>query len=143
MSAVTTIVVILIAFTIGYKVIGWFFDRLRGSQPPVASNAHTSLDPGPHDAGYARTADAIRVGGERGQSRTQAYEDPETRYAKVLGLSRNFTGPEIKERFRTLMASYHPDKFGDLGPEPREMADRKTRELIEAYEYFRVKYNLK
>lgn len=143
MNAVTTIVVILIAFGIGYKVIGLLFDRLRGSQPAVGSNAHRSLDPGPRDAASPQTADATRSGGEGGQSRSQAYEDPESRYAKVLGLPRNFTGPEIKERFRTLMISYHSDKLGELGPELREMADRKTRELIEAYEYFRVKYNVK
>ncbi len=143
MNAATTIVVILFAFFIGYKVIGWLFDRLRGSQSAVESNAQDSLAPGPHSVGSPQIADATRAGGVGGQSRSQAYENPETRYAKVLGLPRNFTGPEIKDRFRTLMASYHPDKLGDLGPDVREMGDRKTRELKEAYEYFRVKYNLK
>ena len=143
MNALTTIVVILIAFAVGYKVIGWVFDWLRGSQPAVGSNAHSSMDPGPLDAGAYQTADATRAGGAGGQSRSQAYENPESRYAKVLGLPRNFTGPEIKERFRTLIASYHPDKVSHMGPQLQEMAIRKTREILEAYEYFRVKYNLK
>jgi len=143
MNTLTTVVVILIAFTIGYKVIDWLFDRLRGSQPGVDSSAQNSLDSGSRDAGYPLPGDATRPGGEAGQPRSGGYEDPETRYAKVLGLPRNFTGPEIKERFQTLMASYHPDRVRNLGPELQEMAERKNRELAEAYEYFRAKYNLR
>lgn len=143
MNALSTIVVILVAFTIGYKIISWLIDRLRGPQPTAESSSQDTVDPGPRDDGYSRTAVAHWAGGKREQPRTPAYEDPETRYAMVLGLPKNFTGPEIKERYRTLIASYHPDNVNHLGPELQEMANRKTREILEAYEYFRVKYNLR
>ncbi len=143
MNALTTIVLILVAFTIGYKVIGWLIDRLKGTQSTVESGARDSQDPGPRDDGHSRGTDARREAGKGEQPRGRAYEDPETRYAKVLGLPGRFTGPEIQARFRTLIASYHPDKVRHLGPELQAMADRKTREILEAYEYFRVKYSLK
>jgi DnaJ-class molecular chaperone len=41
------------------------------------------------------------------------------------------------------MAQYHPDKVQHLGLDLQEAARRKTREIGEAYEYFRVKYNLR
>lgn len=143
MNALSTIVVILVAFTIGYKLISWLIDRLRGPQPTAESSSQDTVDPGPRDDGYSRPPDANWAGGKSEQPGTRAYVDPETRYAMVLGLPRKFTGPEIKERFRTLMASYHPDRVNHLGPELQESANRETREILEAYEYFRVKYNLK
>lgn len=143
MNSLTTIAVILVAFTIGYLAISWLIDRLKGAQSTIESGARDSQGPGPRDDGHSLTADAGRPGGERGQPRGRAYEDPETRYARVLGLPGRFTGPEIQERFRTLIASYHPDKVRHLAPELRAMADGKTREILEAYEYFRVKYGLK
>ena len=142
MNVPTTIVVILIAFVIGYKVVSWLIDRFKGSQQTTEDAAQDTHEPGFRSDGSYRTtgSDGSRGSAEDTSSRT--YEDPETRYAKVLGLPRNFTAPEIKRRFRTLIASYHPDKVNHLGPELQEMAERKTREILEAYEYFRVKYNL-
>ena len=143
MNLFTTIVVILIAFTVGYKVIGWLFDRLMGTRPSTDPRADSWQEGDPRQdpsssPGQGGGPRASIDGGD-----TRAHEEPETRYARVLGLPRNFTAPEIRERYRTLIASYHPDKVNHLGPELREMAARTTREINEAYEYFRVKYSLK
>jgi DnaJ-domain-containing protein 1 len=143
MNALTTIAVILIAFAIGYKVVSWLIDRLKGSQQTAEDTAQDTHEPDPRPDGSYRTTDSNGPRASAEDTRSQTYEDPEIRYAKVLGLPHNFTAPEIKGRFRTLIASYHPDKVSHLGPELQEMADRKTREILEAYEYFRVKYNLK
>lgn len=143
MKALTAIVVILVAFTIGYKVISWLMDRLKGPQTTADSNAQGGADAGPRNDGGFRATDAEEPRGSAEDARSRDYEDPETRYAKVLDLPRNFTAPEIKERFRQLIAQYHPDKVSHLGPDLRDMANRKTREILEAYDYFRVKYNLK
>lgn len=40
------------------------------------------------------------------------------------------------------MAQYHPDKVSHLTPALREVAEKKTMESNEAYEYFRVTYRL-
>jgi len=143
MNTLTTIVIILIAFTIGYKVISWLIDRIQGPQKTAEHKTQDYHESGPRPGGSTRAADNDGPRASADDARSRTYEDPEARYAKVLGLPHNFTAPEIKERFRTLIASYHPDKVNHLGPELQEMADRKTREVLEAYEYFRVKYNVK
>jgi hypothetical protein len=126
-STILTALVAFVAFAVGYLIISWIFNRLRLTSSTSSTNSHAHTSPDNPD-GHSQT--------------TAPYEDPEVRYARVLGLPTAFSGPEIKQRYRTLMASYHRDKVAHLGPELRQMADQKTREIIEAYEYFRVKYNL-
>jgi DnaJ-class molecular chaperone len=54
-----------------------------------------------------------------------------------------YTGSEITTNYRQLIAQHHPDKVRHLSPDLQEIARRKSREIVEAYEYFRVKYNLR
>ena len=62
--------------------------------------------------------------------------------AKVLGLNReeamDFT--EIKSTYRRIIAQYHPDKVGDMGPEIKEIAEAKAKEINHAYQHFRNKF---
>jgi DnaJ-class molecular chaperone len=62
---------------------------------------------------------------------------------QVLNLPRVHTGSEITTNYRQLIAQHHPDKVRQLSPDLQEIARRKSREIVEAYEYFRVKYNLR
>ncbi|AKF79447.1 molecular chaperone DnaJ [Myxococcus fulvus 124B02] len=88
-----------------------------------------------------------RDGGERG---ARSRQDPEatpprgTRVRsgaparkdawEVLGLERGVSRDEARKAFRALIAGYHPDKVAHLAPEFRELAERRTRELLEAWE---------
>ena len=45
----------------------------------------------------------------------------------------------IKAIYRKRIAQYHPDKVLAMGPEIREIAEQKAKEINEAYEYFRAK----
>jgi len=64
------------------------------------------------------------------------------RYAEVLGLSfeesRDFA--TIKSTYRRVIAQYHPDKVGAMGPEIREIAESKAKEINHAYQYFVEKF---
>ena len=126
MSELGILVVALIAFAVGYKCIAWIFDRRQGRQ----GAAGTSLPVGP-------------VEGEADRPPAAAHEDPAVRYARVLGLPRSFTGPEITHRYETLLATYAPDRLGSLPPELRLRAEQKLREISEAYACFRAKYSLR
>ena len=143
MNALGIVVLILIAFTVGYKIIGWLFDRVRGTPSDTDATSPTFDAADSQEEPTIQPGDRARSSAAGDASRPRTYEDPETRYARVLGLPRTFTAAEIKERYRTLIASYHPDKVNHLGPELRQMASQKTREILDAYEYFRVKYNLR
>eukprot|EP00918_Siedleckia_nematoides_P069954 GHVU01152495.1.p1 GENE.GHVU01152495.1~~GHVU01152495.1.p1 ORF type:complete len:227 (-),score=29.57 GHVU01152495.1:450-1130(-) len=51
-------------------------------------------------------------------------------YYKVLGINRNATDSEIKKSYRKLALRWHPDK----NPENKEEAEKRFKEISEAYE---------
>ncbi len=65
----------------------------------------------------------------------------EERYRKVLGVTDTDSPDTIKEKYRDLLAKYHPDKLQHLGEEFQEIAEQKTKTIIEAYEFFRKRHN--
>ena len=71
--------------------------------------------------------------------RQQAMEN---RYAQVLGLKGKITKDEIKKAYHEHIAQYHPDKVQHLGVELQMLANEKTKAIVQAYEYFKNKYNL-
>lgn len=52
---------------------------------------------------------------------------------KVLNISRNASLEEIKIAYRQLANKYHPDKVLHLGEEFRELAEKRFKEIEEAY----------
>lgn len=52
----------------------------------------------------------------------------------VLGVDRNASAAEIRQAYRRLAAQYHPDKVAHLGPEFQELAERRFKEIQEAYQ---------
>lgn len=66
----------------------------------------------------------------------------ENRFAEVLGLTTDYQPEDVKAAYRTLIAQYHPDKVSRMGDEIREVAERKAKEINEAYEHFRRKHDL-
>ena len=51
----------------------------------------------------------------------------------VLGVSPDASQEEVKAAYRLRMQEYHPDKVAHLGPELRILAERKAKEINEAY----------
>ncbi|MEQ2258166.1 DnaJ subfamily B member 6-A, partial [Xenotaenia resolanae] len=51
-------------------------------------------------------------------------------YYSVLGVPRNASQDDIKKAYRKLALKWHPDK----NPDNKEEAERKFKELAEAYE---------
>ncbi|MDY7225902.1 J domain-containing protein [Hyalangium rubrum] len=52
---------------------------------------------------------------------------------QVLGIAPGTPKEEAKRAFRALVTRYHPDKVAHMAPEFQELAERKTRELLEAW----------
>lgn len=52
----------------------------------------------------------------------------------VLGLTEFATFEEAKLAYRNTVKQYHPDKVAHLGPELRVVAERKTKEIVAAYD---------
>lgn len=95
-------------------------------------------------------------GDEETKTNNQAEKDQENReykrvtfptvneleMSKILGLSRDDLDDfsKIKSTYRSAIAQYHPDKVSALGTEIREVAEKKAKEINQAYEFFRKKF---
>ena len=74
------------------------------------------------------------------QARARARQAPpparaaaSPRWYEVLGVAPSAPPDEIRAAYRRLMSQYHPDKVESLGPELRELAERKSKEIGTAY----------
>jgi hypothetical protein len=80
--------------------------------------------------------------GRKQERHGRDYKNLEIKYQKILGVTNADSPITIKEKYRDLIAKYHPDKLQHLGEEFQVMAEQKTREIIEAYDFFRKRYNM-
>ena len=62
------------------------------------------------------------------------------RFGKILEIEDLQDYEKIKASYRRKIAQYHPDRVGAMGPEIREVAEKKAKEINEAYEHFRKKF---
>jgi DnaJ like chaperone protein len=90
----------------------------------------------PKEGSYARSED--REQGHHGRN----HSDLEEKYRTVLGVTDTDSPSTIKEKYRDLIARYHPDKLQHLGEEFQTLAEQKSRAIIEAYEFLRKRYNM-
>ena len=67
-----------------------------------------------------------------GDSEKASFENNDP-YA-VLGVSPAASEDEIKSAYRKLVSKYHPDKVSHLGDEFKQLADRRFKEIQEAYQ---------
>jgi ribosomal protein L32 len=55
------------------------------------------------------------------------------KYYEILGVNYASTDDELKSAYHRCILGYHPDKVAALGMELRELAERKTKQINEAY----------
>ena len=67
------------------------------------------------------------------------------RYLNLFGfdLDQNPSKIEIKSAYRRLIAKNHPDKVNKLDKEIQDVAEKRTQELNEAYQYIEKNYTPK
>ena len=77
-------------------------------------------------------------GNERRFEEGETSESPKEKDPyQVLGLSQNASADEIKTAYKKLAAQYHPDKVHHLADEFKELAEKKFKEIQQAYEKIR------
>ncbi len=76
------------------------------------------------------------------QHQKREYPLTEEECYKILGVTDKDSPATIRKKYKEILAKYHPDKVQHLGIEFQEMAERKTKAIMESYEFFRKKYNL-
>ena len=61
-------------------------------------------------------------------------------YATVLGITEETSSEDIHKKYRELAAKYHPDLVNHLGEKIKEAAEREMKEINEAFDFFKKKY---
>jgi DnaJ like chaperone protein len=99
----------------------WNFYRRFGGVPSFGRG------PGPErnysDSGQQSNQSGTPQGG------TPPTKDPH----QILGLQPGATPEEIKSAYRKLARKYHPDKMAHMGEDFRTLAEKKFKEILEAY----------
>ncbi len=67
-------------------------------------------------------------------------ENTEEYFYTILNINRNSSVDEIKKAYKEEIRKYHPDKVEHLGDEFKEIAEKKTKDINKAYNYFRKKF---
>lgn len=109
---------ILVIFAlVGFWVVGAFLDHFKRKTSSAGnsfrskeSGRHPDLDPEPQQV------------------------DPIEEACRILQLDRSFTTEQLRAAYRQRMSQYHPDKVSSLGPEFRELAERKSKEINRAFD---------
>jgi hypothetical protein len=76
--------------------------------------------------GYSRQQEN---GSDSAQESRSSLKNP----YEILGLNPEATPEEIKSAYRKLAQQYHPDKMAHMGEEFRDLAEKKFKEIQEAY----------
>ena len=138
----------------------WQLDKLV-----ITKNNRPAHDKSPHDEKHSREQRDSRVNSDDQspqqienkateqnsaadrESTTSSNPEPilfaeDIKHAQVLGLTQDETKDfsKIKSTYRRVIAQYHPDKVGDMGPEIKEIAEAKAKEINHAYQHFRKKF---
>lgn len=83
--------------------------------------------------GYSQSTNGQKIESAGPERKNSPYE--------TLGISAGATLEEIKKAYTSLIKLYHPDLVDRLGPEIKELAKKKSSEIISAYETLRKKYS--
>ena len=105
--------------------LGWYlFGRRRRSDQGrrMGDPGNGSARERAHTGGGQRTNDGSAQPGT-------GHQDP----YHVLGVSPDASPDRIKRAYRELASKYHPDKVSHLGEEFKDLAERRFKEIQQAY----------
>jgi ABC-type Zn2+ transport system substrate-binding protein/surface adhesin len=142
-------VVIVVAFIGGYLIVSFLASRMKTAQPFTRDDRDTNESPKTKadrgsGQGYQREHESSKGDHERSEQREEKWEtfSEERKYALILGLGERITPSDVKTAYRDLLAKYHPDKVNHLGEEFKQIAEKKTKEIVQAYQYFQRRYGI-
>lgn len=124
-----------VAVVIGGAFLGyWVISAWLGSKPdPTKWNKQASSD-----ANSANGATQHRAWQEENSSGAVNLDGDESIHANwfhILAVAETAEKDEIAVAYRQKIRQYHPDKVANMGPELRELAEVKTKQINAAYDY--------
>jgi len=130
---ITAFFLILGAFVAGYWIVSKLYQK--NTMPRFGDTGENNTDKDAKDGNSRQYKYETRNDGQR-------YSNRVSYYSELLDLRGDHSVENIKKKYREVIAQYHPDKVHHLGHEFSVIAEKKTREINEAYDYFRQRYNI-
>lgn len=115
----TELLVIVFGLFLGY----WVVAKL-GTNKTTKEQSRSQQKPN-SDSEFSR---------EQAQRERQTEERNPTSWHEVLNVPSCADTAEIRLAYKRLMSQYHPDKVASLGPELKDLCERKTKEINSAYD---------
>lgn len=125
----TELAVVGLGLLAGY----WFVSSSMGKTKPRTDEA------GPSDSSRHESPGTHSPPGSNGAGAQQADTDipPHAAHPRlwneILGVPASATREEICRAYKSRISQYHPDKVTRMGPEIREVAEQKSKEINDAY----------
>jgi len=114
----------LIEDVVTLGILYWYFIYRPAKMRAQSEGAH-------YQEGQGRRSESYQDGQKRAQ-RDKGFSRPGPH--EVLGVPRGASVDEIKGAYRKLAAKYHPDKVDHLGEEFKVLAEKRFKEIQEAYQ---------
>jgi DnaJ-domain-containing protein 1 len=153
-SSYTPMLLAVLAFVIGYILVSLIMARRRSSTNKAECNSgekhsareetrenprsYKANDEDKNRANHSEEEPKDDYQSEDCRYRRRQYFDKEIEqlHLKALELSERPSCAELKAVYRSMLAKYHPDKVSHLGKEFLLYAEKRTREINAAFEYF-------
>jgi len=133
---ISYIIELFIIGGVGYTIIEYFFKKKNGnSRREKSSKSQSQTD------NEKQKTDSEKERNYNSSSTSSPIKN-DVYYGRILGLSGKITREDIKKYYRRKVGEYHPDKVASLGKKLREVAEEEMKQINEAYDYFREKYDL-
>ncbi|MCA9743390.1 MAG: J domain-containing protein [Deferribacteres bacterium] len=132
-----------IGFSILFSTIAYINSKLGNSlEWQFRNQTMKSSRDASYSSNHEKTKSTNRdsLDGEEFEFTTEA--EKQKYYGRVLGLSGKVTTEDVKSAYLHLIARYHPDRVQYLGEEFQRIAEKKTKEINKAFQYFKQRYNL-
>lgn len=114
--------------------VWWFFFSKPGKSPQGFWQFYNQYN----QRRQARGENYYQEGGANRETNRQTRAEKKDAYT-VLGVEPGASEEEIKRAYRELANRYHPDKVEFMGEEFRELAEKKFKEIQEAYQTLKSK----
>jgi hypothetical protein len=106
------------------------------------SNWYNNNDRNKNHSGDKQFGNRSSSGTKEFSPATATDEEKKAYYGKIINLKGTVTKAQIRSKYIDQVSLYHPDKVQHLGPELKELAERKSKEINAAYNWLKTKYHI-
>lgn len=142
-----TLVLVSVCFVIGYYFISYIYTKKDKNNNKESYYNEQSASSSNEQENFKKEDEASKnrdnTQNVNGEFNKDKCVNLEIYYADLLELAHDLSPSNIKHQYRKQLSLYHPDKVSHLGREFQDIAEKKTEEIIKAYNFFREKYSFR